>query len=63
MPNATFLLENDWKIEEVEAELRAQIKLAKSKLPQLSHYSGHMGCNEADPKIKALVDKLARNIK
>lgn len=59
IPGATFLLENEWKPEEVEAELRAQIELAKAKLPQLSHYTGHMGCASADPKIKELVDKLA----
>ncbi len=59
VPGATFLFESDWKIEEVEAELRAQIELVKRKLPQLSHYSAHMGCNQADPKINALVEKLA----
>ena len=60
VPGATFLLENEWKLKEVEAELRAQIELAKARLPQLSHYTGHMGCNRADPKIKELVDKLAK---
>jgi predicted glycoside hydrolase/deacetylase ChbG (UPF0249 family) len=59
VPNATFLLENDWKIEEIEAELRAQIELAKRRLPQLSHYSGHMGFASADPKIQEVVTKLA----
>ena len=59
VPGATFLLESEWKIKEVEAELRAQIELAKAKLPHLSHYTGHMGCSHADPKIKAIVDKLA----
>jgi predicted glycoside hydrolase/deacetylase ChbG (UPF0249 family) len=56
---ATFLLENDWKIEEIAAELRAQIELAKSKLPHLSHYTGHMGFAGADPKIQEVVEKLA----
>ena len=60
VPGATFLLENNWRLEEVEAELRAQIELAKNKLPQLSHYSAHMGCSQADPKIAAIVDKLAK---
>lgn len=60
VPGATFLLENEWKLNEVEAELRAQIELAKARLPQLSHYTGHMGCTGADPKIKELVDELAK---
>ena len=63
VPGATFLLDNEWKLEEVEAELRAQIELAKAKLPQLSHYTGHMGCNRADPKIKELVNQLAKEYK
>ncbi len=63
IPGVSFLLENDWKLEEVEAELRAQIELAKAKLPHLSHYTGHMGCQDADPKIKELVKRLGKEYK
>lgn len=60
VPGATFLLENKWKLEEIEEELVAQIELAKAKLPHISHFTGHMGCSSANLKIKKLVDKLAR---
>ena len=50
----------DWKIEEIEKELRAQIELGKQKIPQVSHLSFHMGSNSWDPKVKELCDKLAR---
>jgi predicted glycoside hydrolase/deacetylase ChbG (UPF0249 family) len=60
VPGATFLLESKWKLEEIEAELMAQIELAKEKLPQISHFTGHMGCTSANPKIKKVVDKLAK---
>jgi len=56
----TFLLEDDWTLEAVEKELRAQIELAKAKIPQLSHWSGHMGCADMDPKVSALVARLAK---
>lgn len=59
VPGATFLLQSDWKIEEVEAEFRAQIELARRHVPQLSHISGHMGCTHADPRIAEVVGKLA----
>ncbi|MBX2842676.1 MAG: polysaccharide deacetylase family protein [Flammeovirgaceae bacterium] len=55
---ATFLLENKWKLGEVEAELRAQIELAKKYLPHLSHFTAHMGCIQMDPKVKELAKKL-----
>lgn len=51
--------EADWKIEEIEQELRAQIELAKKYIPQLSHVSGHMGIIWMDPQIAEVVKKLA----
>ncbi|MDZ7605887.1 MAG: ChbG/HpnK family deacetylase [Cyclobacteriaceae bacterium] len=59
VPGATFLKESDWKLDEIEAELRAQIALAKARIPHISHYSTHMGFGQADPKIAGLVKKLA----
>jgi chitin disaccharide deacetylase len=56
---ATFFRESSWKIEEVEAEMRAQIELALKKIPQISHLTYHMGMNQADPAINELVKKLA----
>jgi predicted glycoside hydrolase/deacetylase ChbG (UPF0249 family) len=59
VPGATFLKESDWKLDEIEAELRAQIELAKARIPHISHYSTHMGFGQADPQITSLVKTLA----
>ncbi|MGB3589957.1 MAG: polysaccharide deacetylase family protein [Tunicatimonas sp.] len=48
----------DWKLAEVEQELRAQIELAKREIPQLTHVTGHMGCSHLDERIEAVVRKL-----
>ena len=62
-PNPAYpglsIQEADWKIEEIEQELRAQIELAKKHIPQLSHVSSHMGFTWLDPAITELVKKLA----
>src|SRR4030042_6234739 len=60
MPAGTALKDADWKIEEIEKELRAQIELGNRKRPRLTHLSFHMGCNSWDPKVKELCDKLAK---
>jgi predicted glycoside hydrolase/deacetylase ChbG (UPF0249 family) len=59
-PAGTALKNADWKIEEIEKELRAQIELGKRKIPRVSHLSFHMGSNSWDPKVKELCDKLAK---
>lgn len=48
----------DWKLEEIEQEFRAQIELAKREIPQLTHVTGHMGCQHIDDKVDDLVRKL-----
>jgi len=62
-PNKNYpgraLQENKWKKEDVEKELRAQIELAIKKIPRISHMSGHMGCYDISPEVKALAKKLA----
>jgi len=60
MPNGTALKDADWKIEEVEKELRAQIELGKRKVPRVSHLSFHMGSASWDPKVKDICAKLAK---
>ncbi|MCC5930197.1 MAG: polysaccharide deacetylase family protein [Cyclobacteriaceae bacterium] len=60
---ATFFRESAWKLEEVEAEMRAQIELALKKIPQISHMSYHMGMNQADPDINDMLKKLAAEYK
>lgn len=59
-PPDQFLLANDWKIEEVEAEWRAQIELAQKKIPQLTHLSGHMGCSNISEAAHQLMRNLAQ---
>jgi chitin disaccharide deacetylase len=49
----------DWKLEEIEAEMRAQIELAVKYIPQVSHLSCHMGCTSIDKQVAELFTKLA----
>lgn len=53
------LREQDWKIEEIEQELRAQIELAKKRIPQVSHLTSHMGFTGMDERVGELVKRLA----
>ena len=48
------------KLEEIEAEIRAQIELTKSMLPAVTHLSGHMGWALVSPEINAIADRLAK---
>jgi predicted glycoside hydrolase/deacetylase ChbG (UPF0249 family) len=59
-PPGSSISESDWKLEEMEQELRAQIELSLKHLPHISHLSTHMGFTSLDPKIGELVDKLAQ---
>lgn len=59
-PGQTFLLDQDWQLAEVEQELRAQIELALAEIPQVTHFSSHMGCGHMAPEVTALLRDLAR---
>lgn len=63
-PNKNYpkrsVVENDWKLADIEKEFRAQIELALKKIPHISHLSGHMGCTSLNDEVKALVEKLAK---
>jgi hypothetical protein len=61
-PNSS-ILESNWKIEEVEQELRAQIEISLKYLPHISHLSSHMGFTSLDSRLKELVEKLAKEYK
>lgn len=50
----------DYKMEEVEAELRKQIELAIREIPNVTHISSHMGAPDVKPELKNLVRKLAK---
>lgn len=58
-PPERALREQDWKIEEIEQEFRAQIELALKKIPYVSHLTCHMGCYSWDPKVEGVYFKLA----
>jgi chitin disaccharide deacetylase len=66
-PNKNYpgkaLTENNWKIEDIEKEFRAQIELALKKIPRISHISAHMGCYDMNPEVKALAKKLSKEYK
>lgn len=49
----------NWKLEEIEAEMRAQIELAMRMIPQVSHLSCHMGCSGWDERVAGVYEKLA----
>jgi predicted glycoside hydrolase/deacetylase ChbG (UPF0249 family) len=59
LPNHS-ISESDWKLEEIENELRAQIELSLKHIPQISHVTTHMGFTGLDKKIGGLVEKLAK---
>ncbi|MHC4726221.1 MAG: polysaccharide deacetylase family protein [Planctomycetota bacterium] len=59
-PPGTALKEANWKIEEIEKEMRAQIELAKRKVPHISHLTCHMGCSGWDPKVREVYMRLAK---
>ena len=59
-PEAGALKTADWKLEEIEAEMRAQIEMALKYIPQVSHLSCHMGCSNWDDQVSAVYQKLAQ---
>ncbi len=59
-PASRALRESDWKLEEVEKELRAQIELAQKKIPHISHMNCHMGCSHWDDAVKEMFGKLTK---
>jgi CubicO group peptidase (beta-lactamase class C family)/predicted glycoside hydrolase/deacetylase ChbG (UPF0249 family) len=66
-PNRNYpkqaVMDNAWKIEDIEKELRAQIELALKYIPRLSHVSGHMYSTAFNPKVKEVARKLAQEYK
>jgi chitin disaccharide deacetylase len=63
-PNKNYprasISENNPDIKEIEAEIRAQIEMAKKHIPRISHISGHMGCTRLNEEVRQLVSRLAR---
>jgi hypothetical protein len=59
-PEELALKSLNWKIEEIEQEIRAQIEMARRNIPHISHLSCHMGCSNWDPEVQKVFDKLAK---
>lgn len=59
-PDDQALKSQDWKIEEIEQEMRAQIEMAVRNIPRVSHLSCHMGCSGWDPEVQEVYRKLAK---
>lgn len=59
-PAGSSIQESNWKLDEIEQELRAQIEVALKHVPHISHLSTHMGFTSLDSKIAALVKELAK---
>lgn len=63
-PNKNYpgrsIMENQWNIEDIEKEFRAQIALALKKIPRISHISSHMNCTNITGEVKALTTRLAK---
>jgi predicted glycoside hydrolase/deacetylase ChbG (UPF0249 family) len=51
---------SNWKLEEIEKELRAQIEMALFHLPHCSHATPHMGFNTISPQINQLAFNLIK---
>lgn len=63
-PNQAYpgqsIFENNWNLDEIEKEFRAQIELTLKCIPQTSHLSGHMGAIRFHPEVLKMVHKLAK---
>lgn len=63
-PNTNYpgksISENKPDLKDIEMEIRAQIEMAKKYLPNISHVSAHMGCNNINMETKNLVVRLAK---
>ena len=59
-PENRALTGSDWNLDEIEAEMRAQIELATKYIPQITHLTCHMGCSGWDDQVAKVFSKLAK---
>ena len=59
-PAEYALHDQDWKLEEIEQEMRAQIETARKHIPHVSHLSCHMGCSGWDDRVREVYQKLEK---
>ncbi|WP_276503450.1 ChbG/HpnK family deacetylase [Terrimonas pollutisoli] len=62
-PSTTAFLQSNYKLEEVERELEAQIDRAIRSGLQIDYVDYHMGTATATPELRAIVEKLAKKYK
>lgn len=63
LPSTTAFQKNNYKLEEVERELSAQIERAISSGLQISYIDPHMGIALSTPELRSLTEKLAKKYK
>jgi predicted glycoside hydrolase/deacetylase ChbG (UPF0249 family) len=54
------VMDNPWKLNDIEKEMRAQVEMARKYIPRLSHVSGHMGSTAFAPEVKELAARIAK---
>lgn len=59
-PPNTSIQKSQWKLGEVEKEMRVQIETALRHVPRVSHMGFHMGVSGLDSSIAALEKRLAK---
>ncbi len=62
-PSTIVFLKSNYKLEEVEKELSAQIDRAIRSGLQIDYVDYHMGTATATPELRAIVEKLAKKYK
>lgn len=60
IPPERTIAGSNWKIEEIEQELRAQIEKAIAQIPHCNHLSAHMGFYHLSPQVMQLCRRLAQ---
>ena len=65
-PNQNYpgrsIVENKWKLDEIEREFRAQIELVRKYVPRVSHVSAHMGCSTLAPEVAAMTTRISKEL-
>jgi chitin disaccharide deacetylase len=61
--STTAFLKNNYKLQEVEAELKAQIDRALASGLKIDYVDYHMGTAVATPELRSIVEKLAKEYK
>jgi predicted glycoside hydrolase/deacetylase ChbG (UPF0249 family) len=60
LPPHSSLAEANWKLAELEKEMRAQIEIAMRHVPRITHLETHMGFEGFKPEIHELLERLRK---